>query len=221
MPPLPPVPGVLRVQLQGNGTTVENFPWENILHFTFAGTAPTSATCATVAADIGTLWATNMAPRCPSPTVLNLVAVTDLSSNTAGNGQSEVTHAGTRGDDEIPANAAMLISYPVSVRYRGGHPRQYLFVGGNADFLDSANWSAAFVTEVQTAWRAFLAGVEAISVAGLIINGFCAVSYIDKSLNPIPPYRRTTPLVYPIVASGAIANQEMASQKRRIGRRRR
>lgn len=221
MPPLPPVPGVLRVMLQGNASTVQEFVWENILHFTFAGTAPTSATCSTVAADIGAAWATNMAPECPSTTVLNLVAVTDLTSNTAGNGQSETTHAGSRGDDEIPANAAMLISYPVDVRYRGGHPRSYLMVGGNADFLDAANWSTAFVAEVQSHWRAFLAAVEAISVAGLIINGFCAVSYINKEENPTAPYRRAIPLVYPIVAAGAIANQEMASQKRRIGRRRR
>lgn len=221
MPALPPVPGVLRVMLQGNASTVQEYVWENILHFTFAGTAPTSATCSTVATDISAAWGTHMAPACPSPTQLRVVAVTDLTTNTAGNGQWEGTVAGTRGDDDIAANTAMLVSYPIDIRYRGGHPRQYLFVGGNADNLDAANWSAAFVAEVEGDWKAFLAAVEAISVAGLIINGFCAVSYISKADNPIAPHRRDTPLIIPIVAANLTCAQEMASQKGRIGRRRR
>ena len=39
MPPLPPVPGVIRIALKG---TVGPFNWVNVLHFTWSGTPPTS-----------------------------------------------------------------------------------------------------------------------------------------------------------------------------------
>jgi hypothetical protein len=221
MPPLPVVPNVLKVVLQGNSSSVEEFPWANILHFQYSGTAPSNATCATVAGDIHTLWGTNMAPECPSTTKQNFTSVTDLTSATSGAGETLASSSGSRGDDEIPANAAMLVSYPAPMRYRGGHPRSYLLVGGNADFLDSANWSTAFTAEVQTHWQAFLNGVLAISVAGMVISSLVAVSYIDRELNPVAPYRRTTPLVMALSVASATTAQQIASQRRRIGRRRR
>lgn len=221
MPPLAPVPNVLKVVLQGNTSTTGEYPWANILHFEYSGTAPSSATCVTIAGDIHSAWATNMAPECPSTTVENFTSVTDLTSATSGSGESLTSTAGSRGDDEIPANAAMLVSYPVSTRYRGGHPRTYLVVGGNADFLDAAHWSSAFTAECQTHWQAFLNAVLAISVSGCVISSLVAVSYVSKEVNPTPPYRRPTPLVFPLSVASATTSEQMASQRRRIGRRRR
>lgn len=221
MPPLPPVPNVLRCVIEGNTSEEGAYPWANVLHFTYSGTAPSNATCLTMATAIASYWNTAMAPECPSSTILNQVVLTDLTSATSGEGQWLGTHAGTRGDDEIPANAAMLISYPVSTRYRGGHPRQYLIVGGNADFLDAAHWSTAFTAEAQTHWQTFLTDCLSAGVSGTVVSGFCAVSYISKEINPTPPYRRPTPLVLPLAIASSVANQQMASQRRRIGRRRR
>jgi hypothetical protein len=221
MPPLPPVPGVLRVVLMGNATTTEDYPWANVLHFNYGGTAPSNATCLTIATTMASAWNTDMAPECPSPTVLNQLVVTDLTSATAGEGTWLGTHAGTRGDDEIPSNVAFLISYGTATRYRGGHPRTYLMVGGNADFLDAAHWSTAFTAEVGTHWTNFITACLAAGAAGCVISSLCAVSYISKEINPTPPYRRTTPLVYELSTGDMVANQQMASQRRRIGRRRR
>src|SRR5215469_2188623 len=116
MPPLPPVPNVLRIVVQGNTSTAGEYPWANVLHFTYSGGAPTSANCATIAADVSAAWGAHMAAECPNTTVQNFVQVTDLTSATAGEGTSLTSTPGTRGDDEIPANAAVLISYPVAVR---------------------------------------------------------------------------------------------------------
>jgi len=221
MPPLPAVPNVLKVVVQGNTSTVGEFPWANILHFQYSGSAPTSANCVTIAGDINTAWGAHMAAECPNTTVQNFTSVTDLTSASAGSGESLNSIPGTRGDDEIPANAALLISYPVSTRYKGGHPRSYLVVGGNADFLDAAHWSNAFTAEAQTHWQAFLNAVLAISVGGTVISTLCAVSYVSKVVNPVAPYRRPTPLVFPLSVASATASNQMASQRRRIGRRRR
>jgi len=220
--PLNPVPNVLRVVLEGFvDTSSADTLWANVLHFQYGGTAPSNAACVVIATNIANTWNTNVASLCPSPTTLQSVTVTDLSSTTAGEGEALVLHAGTRGDDSIPANAAVLISYPSAIRYKGGHPRSYLYVLGNADLSGATNWSTAGTAEVQTKWQAFLTGCLSAGTAGTTISGFCSVRYRGKFLpNAGPPhYYLTTPIVNPIAASQAHANQQIASQRGRIERR--
>lgn len=220
--PLNPVPGVLRVVLEGFvDTSSADTLWANVLHFTFGGTSPSNATCTAIGTSIASNWAFDVASLCPSPTTLQSVTVTDLSSPAAGEGEALVLHPGTRGDDSIPANAAVLISYPSAVRYKGGHPRSYLYVLGNADLLGATNWSTAATAEVQTKWRQFLADCLNSGSAGTTISGFCSVRYRGKFLpNGGPPhFYLNTPIVNPIPANAAIARQRMASQRGRIERR--
>lgn len=221
--PLNPVPQVLRVVLEGFvDTSATNTLWANVIHFQYGGTPPSNATCATIAGNIATAWAANVASLCPSPTTLQVVSVTDLTSTSAGAGEALVLHAGTRGDDSIPANASVLISYPSSVRYKGGHPRTYLYVLGNADLKGATNWSDLAFVEVQTKWRAFLTACLSAGAVGTVLSSFCSVRYRGKFLpNGGPPhYYLNTPIVNPIGAATAIANQQMASQRGRIERRR-
>lgn len=216
--PLNPVPQVLRCFIEGFVDGTDTFKWGNVLHFGYTGTAPSNATCATIAGDISTAWNTNMASLCPSPTSLQSVAITDLTSTTSGAGSSLTVHAGTRGDDSIPANAAVLISYPSALRYKGGHPRTYLYILGNADLTGAAEWTP--LSEVNTKYQAFLTACTTISTGGCNVNSFVSVRYKGKFLpNGGPPhYYLTTPLVNPITVSTATARAEMASQRRRIGR---
>lgn len=221
--PLQPVPSVLRVVLEGFvDTSQASSLFVNVLHFTYGGTPPSNATCATIASTIGVTWNNSIASLCPSPTTLQAITVTDLSSPTSGEGESLPLFPGTRGDDSIPANAAVLISYPVGFRYKGGHPRTYLFVLGNADLQGATHWSTAATAEVQTHWHSFLTGCLASGTAGTVLSSFCLVRYRGKFLpNSGPPhFYLTTPVVVPIPANAGIARQQMASQRGRIGRRR-
>jgi hypothetical protein len=220
--PLNPVPNVLQVVLEGLvDSSAANTLWVNKLHFTYGGTPPSNAVCAAIAGNIGTTWAANVASLCPSPTTLQIVTVTDLSSTSAGEGEATVIHPGTRGDDSIPANAAFLISYPSAVRYKGGHPRTYLYVLGNADLQGATNWSGAATSEVGTHWANFLQGCLAQGTAGTTISGFCSVRYRGKFLpNSGPPhFYLDTPIVNPINPFAAIPRQQIASQRGRIERR--
>lgn len=220
--PLAPVPGVLKVVISGQVDALSGpNDWTNVLHFQYGGTAPSNATCGTIAGNIGTAWGAHMAAACPSPTVLNTVQVTDLTSDAAGQGEALVNTPGTRGDDSIPANAALLISYPSSIRYKGGHPRTYLFVLGNADMSGAQNWNGSATLEVQADWRAFLTACLSAGAAGCTLSGFCSVRYKGKFLpNGGPPhFYLTTPVVNPIPISSATARQQMASQRGRIERR--
>lgn len=220
--PLNPVPQVLRVVLEGFvDTSSADTLWANVIHFQYGGTAPSNATCVTIGTNIATQWATHMAPECPSPTTLQVVTVTDLTSPTAGEGEALVLEAGTRGDDSIPANAAVLISYPSASRYKGGHPRTYLYCLGNADLQGATNWSTAATAEVQSHWQAFLTACLATGSSGTTLSGFCSVRYRGKFLpNGGPPhYYLTTPIVNPITITQATAQQKMSSQRGRIERR--
>lgn len=219
--PLNPVPNVLKVFLEGFVDNDEVYKWGNILHFGYTGTAPSNATCAAIATGIVGFWATRMAPECPSPTTLQKCVVTDLTSDSAGQGEHLAVVPGTRGDDSIPANAAVLITYPAAIRYRGGHPRTYLYVLGNADLEGAAHWSAAGVAEVQAHWQGFLGDCLSISSSGCVLSSFGFVRYHGKFLpNGGPPhYYLNTPLFEAITVSQALASAEMASQRRRVGRR--
>lgn len=222
--PLNPVPQVLRVVLQGFvDTSAADTLWANVLHFTYGGQAPSNNSCAVIGNFIANTWAANIASLCPSPTTLQVVTVTDLTSPTSGSGEFLGLHPGTRGDDSIPANAAVLVSYPSLLRYKGGHPRTYLYVLGNADLQGATNWNAAATTEVQTKWNAFLsASLAAGGSVGTTLSSFCSVRYRGKFLpNGGPPhFYLTNPLVNPIPANAGIARQQMASQRGRIERRR-
>lgn len=221
--PLAPVPNVLRIVLQGFvDTSAANTLWANVLHFQYGGTPPSNATCAAIAQNAAFSWNNAVASLCPSPTTLQVVTVTDLSSTTSGEGEALVLHAGTRGDDSIPANASVLISYPSAIRYKGGHPRTYLYVLGNADLQGATNWNTAATAEVQTKWRTFLQQMLGNGTAGTQISGFCSVRYRGKFLpNGGPPhFYLDTPIVNPIPFASAIAQQQMASQRGRIERRR-
>jgi hypothetical protein len=220
--PLNPVPNVLKVVLEGFvDTSSADTLWANVLHFSYSGTAPTNATCTALGTSIAGEWNTHVASLCPSPTTLQVVTVTDLTSPTSGEGEALVLFPGSRGDDSIPANAALLISYPSVLRYKGGHPRQYLYVLGNADLQGATNWSTAGTAEVQTHWQAFLTGCVGLTASGCSLTEFVSVRYRGKFLpNGGPPhYYLTTPLVNPIPATSAIARQQMASQRGRIERR--
>jgi hypothetical protein len=221
--PLNPVPQTLKVVLEGFvDTSAADTVWENVLHFQYGGTAPSNAACATIAANIATAWDAHVASLCPSPTTLQFVTVTDLTSPTAGEGEAGALHAGTRGDDSIPANAAVLVNYPSELRYKGGHPRTYLYVLGNADLQGATNWSTAATAEVQSHWQAFLTACLAAGTGGTTISGFCSVRYRGKFLpNAGPPhFYLDTPLVNPIPIAQATCQQKMASQRGRIERRR-
>jgi hypothetical protein len=109
----------------------------------------------------------------------------------------------------------VLVDYPVSLRYRGGHPRTYIVGGGDGD-LDTAGsdwsaWNSSFTTAVATSWAAFISGIEAITVGSTVMGTQCCVRYINAG----------APLVAPIVlplASFSVQTQ-LASQRRRIGRK--
>jgi hypothetical protein len=211
----------LKVFLKGFIDLTKTEIWGNVLHFRYAGTPPVGTGITAIANNIGLAWQNNVASLCPSPTHLSSVEVTDLTSDTAGQAILPMDVPGTRGDDSIAANAAVLCSYPSPLRYKGGHPRTYLYVLGNADFNGAMHWTQAATDEVNAHWIAFLQACSQVSGGGATLGSFCFVRYKGKFLpNSGPPhFYLDTPMVGNINPFDTVTSNQVSSQRGRVGRR--
>jgi hypothetical protein len=217
---MPPVPNVLKILIGGFVDNVKVQNWANVLHVGYSGTAPTNANLVQYCNQIHASWVTNMAPECPAPTSLATIQVTDLTSDTSASGELNTVAQGTRGDDSGPANAAVLVSYTVPQRWRGGHPRTYLYVGGVADYQGAAEWATAFQAEVLAHWQTFLNQIVPFGAGGTAVNDLVCVRTHGKFLpNGGPPnYVLNTPQVIPLNSANTRVSAEIASQRGRVGR---
>jgi len=220
MPPLPSVPNVIKVAVKGTYTSGYN--WANVFHWTYGGTPPSPSACATLAAQIFNTYGGQFLQDMPPIQSMTDCVVTDLSSPTGGEGTFHNVTAGQSTADKLPGNVCTLVSKTIFQRYRGGHPRTYLPIGTDENLADQAHWNSAFVTHVTATWQSFVDSVVGLSDGGATLGQECAVSYYetDYTVTPHRRVRRAVPVVYDIAIDGYTIRAELASQRRRIGRRR-
>jgi hypothetical protein len=207
--PLPSPGQILRVALQGAG---DIYPWANILHWAYTGATPSVATLDTIADDIAGAWETDMASIYTVDNSLITTKVTDLSSAFGAQVERDTGVTGTNGEDPIPNNVCTLITFPVALRYRGGHPRTYLAAGGAGNqATDSVTeWNSGYITEVTTAWANFTDAVSVLSVGGCDLGDLVCVRYFSEGALLTDPIVLTLPTF-------EVSNR-VASQRRRVGR---
>jgi hypothetical protein len=216
MPPLPAVPGVLKLVLSSSRSDSDV---ENILHIGYTGSPPS-------AANISTYLTSYVAPA--SETLFNAEGSTDLtgttiegidlSSDTGASASVDFSSTGTRTGDFAPSSACVVTSWTIGRRYRGGHPRTYWPFGtaGTYESGSSKLWDTGFISAVETALGVWEGVITDVTVGATVFNTLVNVSYVDKNLNPDPPYRRTTPVVD--VITGLVVKQRICSQRRRLGK---
>ena len=225
MPALPDYPNVLRVRLGfTKGAAVDI---GTSLHFLYTGTAPTDATCVTLATDILGYAATQFVDLMDGDTSLINCTVTDLTSPTAGYGEHASTTAGTRGGGILGANDCVVVSYGILRRYRGGKPRSYWPFGSETDILDPQDWDSTLLTDVETKLGNFFADINVVLIVdGCAVGATCSVSYYEGFTaveNPITGRWRNVPKVRaaaiaPDTIAGLVVKQRIGSQRRRLGR---
>lgn len=207
MPPLHPfipVPGALRISLEG---TQDGRPWANVFHAFYTGGPPTASNLHDY---LSTWYGTavgELAPLAQGSVLYTGAVATDLSSLTGA--QVEVTGptSGTNPGDLIPSNAAALVNYNSSFRYRGGHPRTYYVAGTQNELLDSNTWAPTFVTAVTTAAANVTAAFE-VGATGFVVQTQGAISYYSGGV------ARVVPLKMPI--STLSVSFGIATQRRRM-----
>jgi len=220
MPALPAVPKVLKVivtQNQGDAVDIEN-----VLHFSYSGTAPNAAQALIFAEQVKQSWHDHILIHQDQHLSLDKVEVIDLTSSTSA--QATTTTAPSAGSittEAVTNGAALIVSHQIDRRYRGGKPRTY--IGGQAatNVTAAGEWGSAYLTTMATAWSLFLADVEGTVWSGGGSIGQVNVSFFSGFDNHTYPSGRTkaiprvraTPLVDPITFP--ILRAKVGSQRRR------
>jgi len=213
MPRLPDVPNVLRLVLSGSK---QGQPWAAVQYARFTGASPGSAELATAAAAVGTAWQSALAQIHTAEVLLTSVTCIDLTRLDAAVGSASMNHAGSRVGTALPNQVALVASYKINVRYRGGHPRTYWPAGAQADITNGRLWTSGFLTLADGACTDYVGDINAITLGGGLLI-FSAVSYFSGTdPGTGKPIMRTTPLVFPVTT--VEVHPRVDTQRRRLGK---
>lgn len=217
-PPLPASPCV-RCRIIGNINAVGD--WGSRFYLSYSGSAPSGANCTTLAGDIHTAWAAHLAPLAHTAVNFTEVDVLDIATNSGLSGQWTGSDAGTASGGQMPAQTAVDCEYGIARRYRGGKPRMFLPPTVDSNLADTAHYSSAFITSVNSAVTAFFAAIEALSVGSMgtlahvnlsYYHGFTNITNSSGRERAVPTYRPTALLDAVTGYSGKLL---VGSQKRR------
>lgn len=211
---LPDKPGVVSSTLIGLN---QGTPWNNKIHVSYTGGAPTSSDLFALNTGLQAAWVANFAPLCQAAVTLNSIISLDLTNRTSATATSTFTtpSAGTRAGTAMPSQVACVISWHVNFRYRGGHCRTYLPAGVLADVTSGHLWTSAFILAANNAATGFLGDVADITSTS---HDFALImlSYYFKPPGGTAGTLRTVPEAFP-VESGHVRSR-VDTQRRRLGK---
>lgn len=204
-------PGLLQIRPRYTQSDISGHIPENILWFLSGSTTtPTLANLQGVAANFDPLWGAVFAAYGPSTNHYTGSVTTDWSSNTGLQYNSVGVFGGTAGGQAAGVQSgqvAILISYQIGVRYKGGHPRTYLPYVSEGVTLGSSGDQVSTTTQtaIVNAYNAMINGMR----GGATLNGQTMVIYRHRTN---PALAQTYPFATFTVQS------QTATQRRRIRR---
>jgi hypothetical protein len=204
MPALPPATQVCRIivhqALQDDNNVINRF------FIKYTGSPPTDAMLNTFCAAVGTAWGANVSPLQSSNITAYRAETEDLTSATSAVGAANFTEVGTRAGATLSASVAAVINGIIARRYRGGHPKNFLWAGIETDLQTVGTWKATFTAAVEAGWLAFIDAVLGAGWAGAgtltpvnvsYYAGFHNFTFPSGRTRPIPTVR-VAPVVDPI-----------------------
>jgi hypothetical protein len=126
--------------------------------------------------------------------------------------QATFNHAGTGGGGGLPNNVAQCISWSLTQRYKGGHPRTYLPAPGDVALQDSRLYLASQTGAVTAAANTFHGQVNGLTHGALSDIHLGTVSFVLRG------QWRTPPVFRDFVLNGARMDARIDSMRRRLGR---
>lgn len=220
MPPLPAVPNVIRVRLL---STIQGKENQGLRWFLgYSGSNPTVAALTSFSTTLETALSDNLPDITSVKNTYTETIMEDLSSDTGAVYSNEISIAGLDSGDPLPPGTAMVASYEISRRYRGGHPRSYWPLGTASDMVDAPTWDPAFVTSCEAALISILGSLNGVSSGGCTISNQVNVSLYSGFTsveNPLThryrnvPSFRGSPVVDPV--ESVICRSYIGSIRRR------
>lgn len=227
MPPLPPTPQVLAIQMK---FTVGNANVVSRIYVRYGSDPPTRDDLTAYAADVDASIGRQLLTLCSEQVKTVEVMVTDLTSDIAARGIATSSQTGTRQGLPNGGAVAALINFKVGRRYRGGKPRIYFPFFVSDDLTDRLTWSPDAISQATACWSAFMSEVIASAPARVgsieqvnisFYEGFTVVTdeRTGRSRN-VSQLRPGGPIID--VITGFSINPKLGSQRRRNlhGRRR-
>ena len=203
---LPPVPSVMRFAVSG---TNQGQKWVNIFHSKYSNVPADAATVNAICQAVHTAYVNAFTTLWSSSTILITVDGQDLASRTAATGTFSLTHPGVQTTIPMALQVALCISWSISDRYRGGHPRTYL-PGIDGTFVTGGRLlTTAGHTAYLNAAAGFLTNMNAMTAGGSSWK-MCCVRYFSQH------QLLANPLVREI--SGQSVHGRIDTQRRRLGK---
>lgn len=206
MPPLPPVPGVVKIRISG---TFTGGTWANIFHVGTATGPITHADLVNLDSELNAL--ANVYTNDGSMEIEGTLAeYWDLTSDSGATASISKSWPGSREGDANPGSACVVTSWPITRRYRGGHPRTYWPIGSVGVRADQQSWDTAFTAQVLADVSAFVEAVHGFEFSSGGTGNLGAVSYVNAGAP------RAVPLFEPF--NGVVVRGRICSQRRRLGK---
>jgi hypothetical protein len=218
MPPLPAVPGVIKVSFkQSFGTDVDVL---NRCFFAYTGTT-TQVSLGSMATTLAAAWHSHVAALQNTGIVLNQVECVDLTSDSAPIAFADPGTTGGTATNPLSAGVAAVLQFEINRRYRGGKPKMFLSAIPYADLANVNQLSGAAIANFIGGWLAFTAAALVTYSGITVVTEQVNVSYYSGFTNGVGPTGRAriiptlrgAPLVDPVV--GISMNSGLASQRRR------
>jgi hypothetical protein len=175
VPALPDVAKVLKVIVRFDDHV--NLDIISRFFVSYSGSAPSASDLDTFCAALYADWITSMIGLSGATVELQGIEATDLTTVTSAQGSHFDGNAGTRTGHPVPIDAAVVTSYKISRRYRGGHPRGYWPFGVSEDLENAQKWGSAFADEVSASYTAWRDALRTHGWSGAGTLGFVNVSY--------------------------------------------
>lgn len=131
-------------------------------------------------------------------------------------GTDATLQAGTQTSGLSIASISMVLSWRLSARYRGGHPRTYLAGLDVSQFQDNATYKSTSVSAVQSAANTFLAAIDAIVSTPFTSVTLGVLRQFANGGSEAKPKVYLTPPVFKPYTS-VVVKPGIATQRRRLG----
>jgi len=204
---LPPVPSVARFAVSG---TNQGQKWVNIFHAEYSNVPADTPTMNSICQAVHTAYLNAFTPLWDASCVLDTVDGQDLASRTGAVGTFTLAHPGSGASViTMAVQVAVTLSWTITDRYRGGHPRTYL-PGINASMTANGRLlTTAGKTAYLNAAAGFLTNMNAITAGGSSWK-MCCVRYFSQHQLLANPLVR--------LIGGQSVHGRIDTQRRRLGK---
>jgi len=191
--------------------------------WSYTGTPPDDAAATIIAARFHAAASGNFPAVMNQDNSVTAVTVIDLSTAAGGEGTATGDTAGSLTGDPLSAGTALLQSFKIGRRYRGGKPRSYWPFGDSTSLLTPTAWQTAFVSSCTTQLDGYALYVEGFVTGGTTVGVQYNIGYYQGFVYTAPdpithriklkPVALLVPNQDPILSYGI--DPRPASQRRR------